>query len=201
MEFTVNRQESYSRMELLLRTIFGLFYIVLPHMFLLVFVGIWGAILSFIAFWVVLFTGRYPESWFEYQVGLIKWQTRLNLRLFNMADGYPTFGINGSDESFNLNIEYPERLSRGHQLLKLFFGVFYVGVPHGFILAFRMLLAQILLFFGWFAILFTGKFPKSWFNFIVGNLRWSLRVNLYMTYMSDRYPPFSGKTDEELALA
>ena len=72
MKLSISHQEHYSRCELLLRSIFGLIYIVLSHTFILFFLGIWGSILSVIAFWVILFTGRYPESMFEYQVQLLR---------------------------------------------------------------------------------------------------------------------------------
>lgn len=198
MKFEITHQESYSRGELLLRAILGFFYIVLPHAFLLMFVGLWGSILSFISFWIILFTGRYPQSFFEFQVGLIRWNTRVNARMYNLADGYPSFGISGTDENVTVEIPYPENVSRGLTLLRLFLGGFYVIIPHAFMLFFRFIGTSVLSFLAFFAILFTGKFPKTWHDFIVGTFRWSTRVNLYMGYMSDTYPAFSGKPDEEL---
>ena len=91
MKLSISHQEHYSRSELLLRSIFGLIYIVLPHTLILFFLGIWGSILSAIAFWVILFTGRYPKSMFEYQVQLLRWQLRLNARIYNLSDDYPPF--------------------------------------------------------------------------------------------------------------
>ncbi len=162
-------------------------------MFLLLFVSLWGNILSFISFWIILFTGSYPESFFEFQVKLMKWSTRVNLRLYNLSDGYPAFGLDVEDDAFELEVPYPESLSKGTQLLKLFLGVIYVYIPHGFILYFRMIWGMILSFLSFWAVLFTGSYPKSWFDFQVGTLRWGLRLGLYMGYMSDEYPPFSGK--------
>lgn len=193
LTFEIKHQDRYSRGELLLRTFFGWLYIVIPHMFLLFFMSLWGAILSFIAFWVVLFTGRYPQSFFEYQVKLIHWNTRLSARIFNLSDDYPPFGLDAKDEYVNVDVQYPERISRGLVLLRLFFGVIYVIIPHIFILFFRIIWTQILAFVAWWVVLFTGEFPKSWHEFIVGTLRWQTRVNLYMSYMTDVYPPFSGK--------
>jgi len=191
MTFEIKHAEQLSRGELLLRTFFGWLYIGLPHGFLLLFAGLWGAILGFISFWIILFTGRYPQSFFEFQAGLTQWQTRLNARLYNLEDGYPAFGISGTDESTNVVIPYPERLSRGTLLLKLFFGWLYVLIPHGFVLFFLSLGVMFALFIGWWAILFTGQLPISIHNFIVGTMRWSTRVKLYMGNMTDTYPPFS----------
>ena len=140
-----------------------------------------------------MFTGSYPESFFEYQVKLMKWSTRVNLRIYNLADGYPAFGLESEDPAFTLDVPYPENLSRSTQLLKLFFGAIYVIIPHGFLLLFRGIATMFLWILGWWVVLFTGKFPESWHEFIVGTMRWGLRVQLYMGYMTDDYPPFSGK--------
>ncbi|ADR21670.1 membrane protein [Marivirga tractuosa] len=193
LTFDIKHQDRYSRGELLLRSFFGWLYIQIPHLFLLFFVGLWGAILRFISFFIVLFTGRYPESFFEFQVQLIRWQTRLNARIFNLADDYPPFGLDAKDEYIAVDVKYPERISRGLVLLRAFFGIIYVLIPHAFVLFFRLIWCQILVIIAWWVVLFTGEFPKSWHEFIVGTLRWQTRVNLYMWYMTDEYPPFTGK--------
>lgn len=191
MTYNIKYAANLSRGELLLRTFFGFIYITLPHMFVLLFVGLWGAILGFIAFWMILFTGKYPQSFFEFQVGLIRWQTRLNARLYNLADGYPAFGIDSSDEVVTVEIPYPESLSRGLLLMKLFFGILYVIIPHGFVLFFLTIAMFFALFIGWWVILFTGKLPEGIHDFVVGVLRWNVRVGLYLQNMTDTYPPFS----------
>lgn len=193
LTFDIKHQERYSRGELLLRAIFGWLYIQIPHFFLLFFVGLWGTLLRFISFFIILFTGRYPQSFFEFQVQLIHWQTRLNARLFNLADDYPSFGLDATDQYVNVEVKYPERISRGLVLLRFFFGPIYVIIPHAFILFFRMIWSLILMFLAFWVVLFTGEFPSTWHDFIVGTLRWQTRVNLYMWYMTDEYPPFSGK--------
>lgn len=193
MKLTIQHQETYSRGELILRSLFGIFYITLPHMFILAFIQIWSAILQFISFWVILFTGRYPESFFEFQVGMLRWGIRVNARIMNLADGYPTFGINGHDDLTSLEVEYPEQISRSTTLIKFFFGIFYVMLPHGFILYFRTIWGLILSFLAFWAVLFTGEYPVNWHRFQVETIRWSTRVNLYMMYMTDDYPPFSGR--------
>ena len=91
-----------------------------------------------------------------------------------------------------VQVEYPETLSRGTLLLKSFFGWLYVMIPHGFCLWLYGIAACIVLFISWWAILFTGKFPKGMFDFVVGWQRWQTRVTAYMYLMTDEYPPFSG---------
>jgi len=193
MTLEVTKQDSYSRVELLLRSFFGTIYITIPHMFLLMFLSLWSGILTIISWWIIMFTGSYPESFYTFQVDLIRWQTRVNLRLYNLSDGYPAFGLTAEDEAFKLDIPYPDTMNRALQLVKLFFGALYVGIPHGFLLIFRSLATLVLMFLAWWMVLFTGSYPASWHDFNVGTLRWSLRVNLYLKFMSDEYPPFSGK--------
>lgn len=193
MKLSITHQESYSRSELLLRGIFGVLYIVLPHIFLLFFFSLWGTILSLVAFIAIIFTGRYPESMFEYQVNLLRWNLRLTARTSNLADDYPAFGLDGTDEHTSLEVSYPERIGRGLTIVRLLFGAFYVILPHGFILYFRILWGAILSIYAFFSVLFTAKFPKGAHDFLVGTIRWQYRVSLYMGNMTDTYPPFSSK--------
>ncbi|MFZ2906505.1 MAG: DUF4389 domain-containing protein [Cyclobacteriaceae bacterium] len=191
MTFNIKHAESLSRGELLLRSFFGWIYIYFPHFFVLIFMGLWGAILGFIAWWMILFTGRYPQSFFEYQVGLQRWQMRVNARYFNLTDGYPAFGIDSKDEAITFDVPYPEKLSRGMLLVRAFFGWLYVLIPHGIVLYLLTLAVLVVWFVGWWIILFTGQLPAGMHNFIVGYMRWTTRVNLYMGNMTDTYPPFS----------
>lgn len=90
-------------------------------------------------------------------------------------------------------VEYPEKLSRGMLLLKVIFGWLYVGFPHGICLWLYGIAVGVVQFIAFFAILFTGKFPKGLFDFTVGYTRWTNNVVAYMGFMRDEYPPFSGK--------
>ena len=90
----------------------------------------------------------------------------------------------------SLEIAYPESLSRGHLLLKVFFGWIYVGIVHGIILYFLALIAAIITFLAFFAILFTGKYPRGMFDFVVGTQRWNNRVYAYLYLLRDDLPPF-----------
>lgn len=193
MNFDIKHQESYSRGELLLRSFFGFIYILIPHMFILFFLAIASIFIGFIAFWSILFTGKYPKGMYEFQVKFRLWELRVNARLLNLTDGYPAFGLDAKDGSITFEIEYPEKLSRGNLLLRAFFGIFYVIIPHMFILYFRLIGVYVVLFIAWWAVLFTGKYPKGMFDFVVGTLRWAMRLGLYMGNMTDTYPAFTGK--------
>jgi hypothetical protein len=89
-----------------------------------------------------------------------------------------------------LNVEYPDRLSR----LTTFFRGFTV-IPHLIVLYFIQIAAGVVLFISWWAILFTGRFPKGLFDFTVWSFRWSTRVNGYAYLLTDKYPPFTGDAD------
>lgn len=94
----------------------------------------------------------------------------------------------------SLTVEYPEKLSRGWVVLKVLFGWLYVGIPHGICLALYGIAVSIVVFISFWAILFTGKYPKGMFDFVVNYMRWSLRVAAYWTnLLRDEYPPFSGQ--------
>ena len=90
----------------------------------------------------------------------------------------------------NLKVEYPEKLSR----LTTFFRCFMI-IPHMIVLYFLQIAAGIILIISWFAILFTGKFPRSLFDFTTYCFRWSTRVNGYSSLLTDKYPPFSGNEE------
>lgn len=83
-------------------------------------------------------------------------------------------------------------MSRGILLLKTFFGAIYAGIPHGIILTLYGVAVSIVQFIAWWAILFTAKYPKGMFDFVVAYIRWGLRVGAYIGYFTDVYPPFSG---------
>ncbi len=97
------------------------------------------------------------------------------------------------DYPAKLNVDYPERLSRLHLILRLLFAWFYVGIPHGICLAFYGIAVIVTTVIAWIAVLFLGRYPRGLFDFNVGLWRWKWRVNAYLQFMTDQYPPFSNK--------
>ena len=193
MTLSIAHQEKYSRGQLILRTLFGWLYIGIPHLVLLAIVGIWSAIVAFLTFWVVLFTGRFPESFFNFQIGYQNWSLRVIASLGNLVDGYPAFFPGVKGDGVKLDVPRPEKVSRGLVILRLLFGWLYVGIPHYVCLIFREIASGVLGFLAWFAILFAGRYPASWHSFNVGTYRWITRIYLYLGYFTDEYPRFSGK--------
>lgn len=194
---SVQRPESLSRLHLLLKTFFGWIYVGIPHGIILYVLGFVTWVLSLAAFVAILFTGRYPKTLFDMIVGYERWNLRVAayagpLMGNFMVDKYPAFSFEETpDDQAILRVEYPEKLSRLHAVAKLLLGWLYVGIPHSIILFFYGIALLIALFFTWFIILFTGKFPGPVFNFAEGYLRWVARVNLYLYFVRDEYPKFS----------
>lgn len=195
MKFGVKHQDSYSRGQLLLRAFFGWLYILIPHVIVLYILSIVSAIFSFVAFWSILFTAKYPQGMYDFQLNLQRWGLRLQARMLNLSDGYPAFGLTNTDPNIVIELERQETYSRGLLLLRFFFGIFYVLIPHVFVLFFLLMGANIINFITFWAILFTGKNPKTFHDYLTGVLRWAFRVNAYMSLLTDKYPPFSLSQD------
>jgi hypothetical protein len=193
MELRITHQERYSRGQLILRTLFGIFYIAIPHCFLLFFVGIWSAILDFATFWVVLFTQRFPRGIFDWQLKYLNWSLRVSASLAHLVDGYPEFFPDGTSDRVSLNVVYPEKVRWWLVLIRALFGAIYVGVPHGVCLFGRLIATGVLMFIAWWAVLFTGEYPARMHAFNVGTYRWEYRITLYLGFFTEEYPRFSGK--------
>ena len=188
----VTHQAEYSRGQLLLRTFLGVFYLVLPHTICLVVLGFVIDVCMLVVWFAILFTGRYPAGIYQFVVSVHQWGVRWAATVVNLGDGYPAFGLGNKRDAVSLQITQPATFSRLHCILRIFAPI-YVGIPHGICLVFRQIAGIILFVVAFFAVLFTGKYPKSMHDFQVGNLRWGIRVMAYITMLSDRYPPFSGK--------
>ena len=192
--FETEYPERLSRGWLLAKTFLGVFYVGIPHGIILWLLGIVALLVGVVAFFAILFTGRYPRGLFNFVVGYNRWSARVNAYMGLMVDNYPPFSLGTVPSNpVTLDIEYPEKLSRGLVLLKLLFGWLYVIIPHGIALLIYGIGAIVATIIAWFAILFTGRFPRGMFTFIEGYMRWELRVNAYMSFLRDEYPPFHGR--------
>lgn len=191
--FKLERPASLSRGLVIAKALFGWLYVGIPHGIIIYIFGIVASLVSIIAFFAILFTGQYPRGLFNFMTGYYRWSMNVNTYLSLLQDAYPPFNLDQeSDYPVELDVEYPESLSRGLVLAKAFFGWLYAGIPHGIILYFYGIAAAIVTIIAWFAILFTGEYPEGMFTFVVGYWRWTLNVSLYLSLMRDEYPPFSG---------
>ncbi|MCI5056259.1 MAG: DUF4389 domain-containing protein, partial [Flavobacteriales bacterium] len=131
LHLDIDRQKEYSGGQAILRALFGVYYIAIPHGFIMYFLSIWSFILGFIAWWIMLFKGSYPKNWYAYQIKLMKWQVRVASRFLHLRDDYPKFGLNAEEEGIRMHVEYPGRVNRGLLLVKTIFRVFFL-IPHLF---------------------------------------------------------------------
>jgi len=146
-----------------------------------------GGVLFFATLLMILFRGKYPRWWFDWNRELLRFTYRVGAYFALQSDEYPS---TDEEQYVHLQIEYPDvenDLSRGMVLIKWF-----LAIPHYFVLLFLAIGAFFVVIYAWFAILFTGRYPRGAFNYVVGVDRWSVRVIAYAFILTtDKYPPFS----------
>ena len=146
-----------------------------------------GGALFFAPLLMVLFRQKYPRWWFDWNLQLLRFSSRVAVYLALMDDTYPS---TDEEQSVRLNFPYPdarEGLNRWLPLVKWF-----LAIPHYIVLAFLTLAAFVCVVIAWFAILFTGRYPRGLFDFVEGVMRWWNRVIGYaFVLVTDEYPPFS----------
>jgi hypothetical protein len=170
----------------------------IPHIIVLAFLWVAFIVVWIIAFFAIVFTGKFPRSLFDFNVGVLRWTWRVGFYSYQAlaTDKYPPFTLKTVDYPADLQVEYPEKLSKGLVWIKWWL----LAIPHWFIVA---------IFQGWggkdrgfpglvcvlaiiaaVVLLFTGKYPESIFKLVIGMNRWSYRVCAYVALMTDQYPPF-----------
>lgn len=166
--------------------IFVKWLLAIPHFLILYALNTVANVITFIAFFAILFTKRYPRGLFEFWVNVNRWSTQVTAYAGLMRDEYPPFSWEPGQYPITYDVAYPEELGRWLPLVK-----WLLAIPHLIVLIFLYLgviLASIVV---WFAILFTKRYPRGLFNYIVGVLRWQARVTAYTNLLRDEYPPFS----------
>ncbi|MGH2788497.1 MAG: DUF4389 domain-containing protein [Actinomycetota bacterium] len=136
---------------------------------------------------MILFRKKYPRWWFTFNLELTRFSTRVTSYVALMSDRYPS---TDEEQSVHLDVDYPnvqQDLNRWLPLVK-----WLLAIPHFVVLVFLAIAAVVAVIIAWFAILFTGRYPRGIFDFVEGVLRWGLRVEAYaLLLVTDRYPPFS----------
>ena len=182
----------------------------IPHYIVLAFLWLTLVVLTVVAFFAILFTGRYPRGIFDFNVGVLRWTWRVAFYSYGAlgTDRYPPFTLDDvPGYPARLEIPYPEQLSRGLVLVKwwllaiphyIVVGIFLGGGSYAasrvdewfWSFAFEMGLIGVLVLFAGVALLVTTRYPGGLFEFVLGLDRWVARVAAYVLLMRDEYPPF-----------
>ena len=180
----------------------------IPHFIVLAVLWAGFVIVTVIAWFAILFTGRYPRGLFDFNAGVLRWTWRVGFYSYNAlgTDQYPPFSLaEVPDYPASLQVDYPQSLSRGLVLVKWWL----LALPHLLIVAIFVGsisvlgnssgmqwlslsggLVGLLVFIAAVVLLFTGRYPKALYDFVLGMNRWVFRVAAYTGLMTDVYPPF-----------
>jgi hypothetical protein len=166
-------------------------FLAIPHFVVLYVLAIVQRVVLVISFFAILFTGKMPDGLFAFNAMVLRYQWRVTSYALFMRDDYPEFAFPMEDqdpgtEPARLSAQPAERLSRG-----LIFVKWLLAFPHYVILLFLYIAVYFVWIIAFFAVIFTGSWPKGMRDFVVGTTRWSARVSAYILLMTDKYPPFT----------
>ena len=144
-----------------------------------------GGILFFPLVLMIVFRQKYPRWWFDWNLQLLRFSARVTAYLALLDDHYPS---TDEEQAVHLDLPYPDalQLNRWLPLVK-----WLLAIPHYIVLFFLVIGAVVAVIIAWFAILFTGRYPRGMFDFVEGVIRWNNRVLAYaFILVTDQYPPF-----------
>jgi hypothetical protein len=182
IRFDVEYPEVLSRWK-----IFVKWLLAIPHLIIVYLLGIVLNVMVLIAFFAILFTKKWPRGMFDFAVQIQRWTWNTYAYVFLLRDEYPPFSGDAGEYSLTYEVEYDEDLSRWMIFVK-----WLLAIPHYIVLSFLVIAATVVGLIAFFAILFTARYPRGMFDFVVGTIRWFQRAYGYSFLLfTDRYPPFS----------
>jgi hypothetical protein len=167
-------------------TTFFRLILMIPIVIMAILVSWSAGLLSLATLLMILFRKKYPRWWFDFNLELLRFSTRVNAYVLLLRDEYPS---TDDDQAVSLEISYPDAESQLNRFMPLI--KWFLAIPHYVVIYVLSICALVVMVIAWFAILIVGRYPQGLFNFSVGVMRWETRVNAYMVLLTtDRYPPF-----------
>jgi hypothetical protein len=189
VNLNIDYPEKSNKLTALIRLV-----LIIPIVIILALISSYAEALSLAVALMILFREKYPKWWFDWNLALSKFWLRIAAYGLLIRDEYPS---TEDDQAIQVEIPYPDvknDLNRWMPLVK-----WILAIPHLIALLFIFIAVVLCSVFAWFAILFTGRYPKVIFDFVEGFLRWSLRVNAYVFLLTtDEYPPFRLREESQV---
>ena len=150
-------------------------------------IGLAAGVIAIISWFAIVFTGKQPRGLWDFTNFFMRWRANAVAYMALLRDEYPPFGPGDGSYPVDFGVAgFPETRDRLSVGLRLIY-----AIPQLIVLFFLGIAWAVTVIIGWFAILFTGRYPEGLYTFGVGYMRWSLRVEAYLLLMRDEYPPFS----------
>ena len=162
-------------------------FLVLPHIVVLVFLSVAQLVITIIAWFAIMFTGRYPAGMLRFSTGVLHWTTRVRGYGFLLTDQYPPFNLE-PEGSYPVRLSVAEQLE-GRSRLKTFFRIFLVA-PHFVVMRYLDNVALVIAIYALVVGVILGRVPQDLHHFLVGYNRWSARLSGSFLLLVDEYPPF-----------
>ncbi len=179
----VDPAASQGRVSVLLRIL-----LVIPQIIALYVVGLIAGIITFIAWFVILFTGKYPAGMMSLPEGMVRWASRVVGYMYLLTDKYPPFSL-AEDNAYPIR-PHVQGQFEGRNRLTVFFRIIMM-IPHAIVIGALGYAMAVVAFIAWVVALFTGTVPSGLHTFISGYARWYMRYATYALLLTDAYPPFS----------
>jgi hypothetical protein len=161
----------------------------IPHLIVLAFYGFAAAIMAWIGYWIVLFTGEMPAGFRDFVLGSLRWNWRVSAWIYGIADAYPPFSVD-ADYPVDADCATPEEGNRLLAVARIFGIASILLIPHFIALWVMNVLAMLVLLITPWAVIFTGGYPDFSFEILTGVARWQHRVSCFQMGLVEQYPPF-----------